>query len=459
MQNSHVTFVSGYKNQPNKNYDKNYLIVPEWLNSPRFAELSSTTKILYAVLSAYCAQSKKQNNNQASKCWPSHRTLAHRLGGKSMRTVRRCLNSLEEHGLLITQKRNNQGVCNVYYLTHKEDIDMTLPTPKKPKNKGERVGQNVLGGRTQMSYGGRTKCPLNNKDNNNKEITENNSSAIDEQSRKSTNTENLKEVIDRVKNACSTSVKVSAERIARGDAKVDDLFRLWRDIVTHELGCGATVWTVREKSIMKKMYARFTSGHTKNTFDEFLGFSLKNWRSLIENDFAWMGTSGKHSKAPKFPNVGFLSAFMDRFIDAWQADEDLRYLNKLPDKQRYIETLKRDGIPQDKAVQIAEEREAEVRARAERNEVAYKLLQQAEEKLELAKVTEQEAIKHLHKAQAKENEARRIMEKERRDEFALRNKGKYDEDGFLRNISLEDMSKLKLPTWEDTAKGKQDNDV
>jgi hypothetical protein len=103
-------------------------------------------------------------------------------------------------------------------------------------------------------------------------------------------------------------------------------------------GIGVPTLSVRDLGVLGKLRDRLAS----STFDwnDFLIWSLTNWRVVCAERFGWM----TNSPPPETPKAGFLSKLVNHFLEAYAVRQENELLAVLPLEQAEIRKLTNSGM-------------------------------------------------------------------------------------------------------------------
>ena len=428
-----------------------FITIPVWMLSLSFQPLNGSAKVLYGILRSYANLTNKLNEDKhgRNKCWPSVSLLANNMGGVSRSSIVRYLAQLQEYGIIDIQER--VGKSSIYHLMPVGEIDlMALPISKKRKTAEQRVKDRVADkSNTQHTYVN-SDLPtyvnfcLYNKDSKiERNITREKSGAASQHGGSSPEL-SAREVLAEVKNNLAVKhakdISKTKRRAKDGEASLYDLELLWKRVLP-DSGANRLVigWSFKNKGQVKTMLAKFHS--RKGTFADFMEWCILNWSGVVRNDLAWVGSKGG-SKAPEQPNIAFLTQFYDHFLNAWHVDENLRYVNKLPEYDRSIAEMVANGIPHDKAVEVADREKAEQDSQLQRYDSVAQYRREVEAKEAAAEAT-------LQRARSIQEATRRKFKEQESNEASNTTLDtvprEYDSKGYLINSGDTDALLASLP--------------
>jgi hypothetical protein len=146
----------------------------------------------------------------------------------------------------------------------------------------------------------------------------------------------------------------------------------------------AVQWTRKEHGMVKAKFSKWHAVHGKP--QEFLQWSVLNWRMICERKLRWM----TKSRPPECPDIQFLVNFMKHFLDGWLDREHLQWTGTLKGTDKEIQTLVNGGMSFEAAtLEVANTRA--VALMREKNEKALGDAQRLYRMADLAKKQAQQA--------------------------------------------------------------------
>jgi hypothetical protein len=120
--------------------------------------------------------------------------------------------------------------------------------------------------------------------------------------------------------------------------------RAWRETWPEAIS-GPVRWSGRENATLKGLASRWPeNAHGK--FSAFLDWAVRNWNRVRTTNFAWM----TDRPSPQFPDLIFLTRFINEFAAAYCERELHEFLATQPEEQRFYHQLKLAGKSHDEAV-------------------------------------------------------------------------------------------------------------
>lgn len=306
----------------------------------------------------------------------------------SDRTVKRCLSSLEEKGIILKQATRNRGTFVQVVLvwegkkamiavpkrlregaetTEKRDRMSLIATPKRDRVAHvlpEEPSFPSVSQEDKTEYSPPASEP-------GKEVE----SGSGKENGNLAARQNLQGLIERTNARIAKKQEQNVER-AKQKGNPLSLEIIWRQAVAMHFPeiVVAPTWTKAQHGIIMAIAKKWTNGGKLADFAEFLEWCVVSWPAVMRQQFKWM----TKQKPPMAPDFRFWAKFHEEFLNCYHSGKLSKWM-RAADRNR-LEFLKQRGKTHEEALfEIAKEQAA--KEMADRNQQAVNTVRQTEKRI------------------------------------------------------------------------------